>query len=53
MISDLNETDIERILLIHHVIMITLTFALSILWAKVSVLKKHIEQLKKDNKSDS
>lgn len=53
MIPDLNENDIDRILLIHHIIIITLTVALSILWAKVSGLKKHLEQLKKDNKSDS
>ncbi|MBK8565615.1 MAG: hypothetical protein IPN76_20285 [Saprospiraceae bacterium] len=51
MIPDLNENDIERILLIHHLIVIALMIALSILWAKVSVLKKHIEQLKKNNKS--
>jgi len=53
MIPDLNETDIERILWIHHVFMVVVMVVLSILWAKVSLLKKRIEQLKKDNKSDS
>jgi|GEM_PF-1062513 len=52
MIPDLNENDIDRILLMHHIIIIALTIVLGVLWAKVSVLKKKIEQLKRDNQND-
>lgn len=46
MIFDLTDSDVERILLIHHLIVIGLTIAVSILWAKVSIMKKEIKRLK-------
>ena len=46
MIFDLTDSDIERILLIRHLIVIGLAIAVSILWAKMSVMKKEIKKLK-------
>lgn len=46
MIFDLTDSDIERILLIYHLIIIGLANAVSILWAKVSVMKKEIKRLR-------
>jgi len=46
MIFDLTGIDIERILLIHHLIVIGLAIAVSILWTKVSIMKKEIKRLK-------
>lgn len=46
MIFDLTDSDVERILLIHHLIVIGLAIAVSILWAKVSIMRKEIKRLK-------
>lgn len=43
---DLTDSNIERILLIHHLIVIALVIAVSILWAKVNILKKELKKLK-------
>lgn len=50
MIFDLTDIDIKRILLIHHLIVIGLTIAVSILWAKVSIMKKELKK-QKDKKA--
>lgn len=49
MIFDLTNSDIERMLLIHQVIVIGLTIAVAILWAKVGIMKKEIKKLKDKN----
>jgi len=49
-ISDLTDSDIVRILLIHHLIVIGLTIAVSILWAKMSIMKKELKK-QKDKKA--
>lgn len=46
MIFDLENSDIERILLIHHLMVIGLTVVVAILWAKTSIMKKEIKRLK-------
>lgn len=50
MIFDLTDSDIERILLIHHLIVIGLAITVSILWAKVSIMRKEIKRLKEKAK---
>lgn len=46
MIFDLTNSDIERILLINHLIVIGLTIVVSILWARVNALKKELKKQK-------
>ncbi len=46
MIFDLTDSDVERILLIHHSIAIGLAIEVSILWAKVNMMRKEIKRLK-------
>lgn len=48
---DLTETDIERILFIHHIIVIGLPVFIAILWAKCRVNKEQIEKLRKELKA--
>ncbi len=47
---DLTEADIERILFIHHIIVIGLIIGIVILWAKCRINKERIEELKKEIK---
>jgi len=50
--EEINVHRVERLLFIHHVIVIALTIVCTILWVKVNILTKKLNNMKYINKNN-